>query len=265
MPGVRFSPVVCTMITGFALVCRDDGPADRRQVAELLAETLDRPVANVLPAISFSWGILAEGLTEFTARRCADVLQGAGLAVDMLADDQLFQLPPRVDLHAAVFAADGLTYNISHMPHRVAWSDFVFVDVVRLQTGKMEPFTDTQVEINSPGILPSTTVVQVHGEHLSTDFPLYLDAIAREPWTWLRISLDDFVYPSTGLPLRATRKVNFYALAFELANRSPQTATGPGYRTVIGQDPLYAQETLTEDAWEQRLRWRLTRIVHHLA
>lgn len=257
-------PSVSGMTTGYALLYRDDGAPERRRVAEVLAETLDRPVANVLPAISFSWGILVEGLPEATAQRCAAALNAAGLPVDVLADDRLFTLPPRVELRAAVFAPEGLTYNIKHQTHCTAWDKFVFLDVVRLQTGKMEPFTDTKVAINSPGFFPSTTVVEVHGEHLSTDFPLHLDAVAREPWTWLRISLENFVFPSSGLPIRGTRKVNFYALALDLANRAGQAITGPGLHTITGEGALYTQETLSEDAWEQRMRWRLSQVVNGL-
>lgn len=252
------------MTAGYALLYHDDRPADRHQVAELLAECLAQPVANVLQAISLHWGILGEGLTESLAQRCARALDAAGLPVDVVADDQLFALPERIELRKAAFHPGGLTYTMTRQTHCTAWEHFVFLDVVRLPTGKLEKHTDRHVEITSAGEFGGARIVEDHVMRLSNDFPLHLDAIAREPWTWLRMSLDRFFYGSTGLPVHPTRKVNFYALALELAKRAQHAATGPGYRTIAGEGSLHTQEVLSEEAWRQRLRWRLSQMENGL-
>jgi hypothetical protein len=210
------------------------------------------------------WGILAEGLTEFTARRCADVLNAAGLPVDVLADACLFAMPERVELRTVTFNLEGLTYSIKRQSHCIAWDNLVYLDVARLQIGKTEAYTDSQIQITVHGMIPRSRVVETHGERLTTDFPLHLDVIAREPWTWLRMSLERFLYGSTGLPVRPTRKVNFHALALELANRAWQASTGPGYKTIAPDGSLHTQEALSEEAWRHRLRWRLSQIENRL-
>lgn len=254
------------MTATYALLYRDDGPLHRRQSAEVLAECLGRPAADVLAAISMRWGILAEGLDEAQAHACARSLHAAGVPVDILAGESLVAVPDRLEIRKAGLHPSGLAYTVQKQTHCLPWNSFLYLDVVRIQVGKMEKHTDTHTEVSfSPNtFLPRPRTVKTESQRLTNEVLLHLDAVGREPWTWLRISLETFFYASTGLPVQPTRKVNFYALALELAKRAPQAATGPGYGAISGEGSLHTQEALSDDAWRHRLRWRLSQIVNGL-
>lgn len=249
------------MSAGYALLYRDDGPLHRRQAAELLAECLEKPVADVLTPVSLHWGILAAGLPEAKAHQCAHVLNAAGVPVDVLADESLVAVPERVELRKARFDPGGLTYTDHHQTHCIRWDRFAYLDVARLQADKMETHTETHTEIafRVGGMLPKAKTVKTQVQRLNSEAELHLDVVAREPWTWLRMSLERFFYNSTGLPIRATRRENFYTLALEFAKRAPRSSIGPGYSAIAGEAP-HPAEVLTDEVWRYRLRWRLSQI-----
>jgi hypothetical protein len=233
-------------------------------VAEVLADHLDLPVADLLPAIGLRWGILAEGLSERLARQCVAAYQATKLPVAMLAEELMFDPPQRVELREAEFQPAALACTIDRQIQCVPWDRLVFADVVRIQTATKEQGVDLVVRPNHSELGTGYSLVRKPVQRMGTRFSLSLDMVACEPWLWLRISMDRFRLLGSGLELQSNLKLNLYAMACEVALRAPQMSTGPGYRTPLEGTSLKGQEALTEVAWRHRLRWRVSRLANGL-
>jgi hypothetical protein len=117
----------------FAIVRTTDADVDATRVARAIAEPLGVAVADLVQSLGQRSGILAEGLAEAVATRCAALLTEAGIEAKAVQQSAIVKLPETVPLRSARPDDSVFFYMGSQRKGVVKWPDVLWVDLVCVQ------------------------------------------------------------------------------------------------------------------------------------